>query len=557
MSYCPHCRKNILQGTFCPDCGTMLISEDHNDADYAEASSANAPEVDPCPACGALINEPGWTICRACGMPHPERHHRQQSEQASGAPADHSEAEKTSSITLQTSPADGVTMPQKGSRQAPEAPADRSEAEKTFSIALQSSLADGVITPQEKTFLMDMGKRLGLSESYLEIVMGSLSSFMKADEATKSDSPRPAMKTVIDTTAAEPKAQGASTRQTDAMNGLTQALKNRSRTPQSILDAARTLLSKGMSPRELSRHIILTLGSDIKDNSDCYVSPLFDVKKLKNATFAHPTVCNENKALFYFDDTVFGKGDEGFLLTDDTFYSSTKKMNVLSYAAMTSVRADNKKLFINDVPIDASTSAGNISAFHLMLNVLSTLWRDHEQQKEAGRSSEEKRKLKEYDVLLKNAIDSRDMSTCNYYMQKTLELSDDRDRICREIILHIGQKIKDDSSVYLTPSFNMSKLCKAPFVGRAIQADEELLLYFDSTVFGGGDEGFVLTNKALYSSNKALHHMPYYFMNVDKASDHDIILNGSKLLTVSEKQSPWLKMIFELIVRIWKDALPA
>ena len=38
--------------------------------------------------------------------------------------------------------------------------------------------------------------------------------------------------------------------------------------------------------------------------------------ELKKAPFALPAVCRENKALLYFDNTMFGKGDEGFLLTE-------------------------------------------------------------------------------------------------------------------------------------------------------------------------------------------------------------------------------------------------
>ena len=137
-----------------------------------------------------------------------------------------------------------------------------------------------------------------------------------------------------------------------------------------------------------------------------------------------------------------------------------------------------------------------------------------------------------------------------------LALPSDKDQLCRDIILDVGKKIKDDSTAYLAPSFNMSKLCKAPFVNRAVQADEELLLYCDSTFFGGGDEGFVLTNKALYSSNKLLGRVPYYaidFVVGDmKNCSIKILRQELPMKHVSDERFKTLQYLFELISIIQK-----
>ena len=496
MPRCPQCRKNFPEGTFCPECGTRLVKDEPE-----TSASFAAPKVDPCPMCGSLSNEPGWTVCRSCNTPRPER---------------------------------------PGSReQAPSA--DFSEAEKPFSIALQTALADGVITRQEKAFLLDMGKRLGLSESYLDIVMKSLAPFMEPDEPVKQERKIPVSKNVIDSEAS-PDAQSENTAHSaprkepesreepapqkapepveetparpdrpEDMSALTLALMDKSRTRESVLNAAKPLLRAGVPPKTLSRHVILTLGAAVKDDSACYVAPFFDIKKLKKAPFALPAVCRENKALFYFDNTVFGKGDEGFLLTDDTFYSSTKHMNVLPYASITSTALNKKKLFINGVPIEASESEDNLPTFYFMLTVLSDLWKDSKERHLAGLTNvtpktlrkflqllssytdgdpyEQKKKLREFRILLNSYTDSRVPDAFIGYVRRMLALHSDRDQLCRDIILDVGKKIKDDSSAYLAPSFNMSKLCKAPFVNRAVQADEELLLYCDSTFFGGGGRG--------------------------------------------------------------------
>ena len=542
MAYCPKCRKNVVQGTFCPECGTMLMAAGPEGPDDAAPFSA-APVIDPCPSCGALISTPNWKFCPACGKMHPERRENRV--------------------------------------QAQEPSADFSEAEKIFSFTLQSCLADGVISPKERIFLMDLWKKLGLPENCLDILMGCLSSFMVSDDAVTPE--RPPQKAVMDTTAAGQKAQPETQEeaapmrepearqkpepvedtpvrsdQSEAMSAFTLALKDKSRTRESVLNAAKPLLCAGVSPKTLSRHVILTLGPDVKNNSDCYVYPVFDAKKLQNAPFALPVVCNENKALFYFDNTMFGKGDEGFLLTDDTFYSSTKNFNVLPYASMTSIHSNKKDLFINGINIDAFSSEKNIAALELMLNVLSELWKASGEMQQVGFTNDQKKKFQEYRLLLNSAIDTWDTDTFTGYVRRMLALRSDRDQLCKEIILYVGKKIKDDSSVYLAPSFNMDKLASAPFVSRAIQADEELILYFDSTIFGKGNEGFVLTNKALYSSEQTLLHVPYHAINAVSGNMKkcfiQIIGQELPMKYVSDERFKTLQYLFELISIIQKIA---
>ncbi|WP_294446799.1 hypothetical protein [uncultured Mailhella sp.] len=521
--------------------------------DKTETSASSAAPVAPCPACGSLSNEPGWTVCRSCNTPRPER---------------------------------------PGSReQAPSA--DFSEAEKPFSIALQTALADGVITRQEKAFLLDTGKKLGLPESYLDIVMKSLTPFMEPDEPVKHERKMPFSKNAIDSEAS-PDAQSENTAHSapqkdpnpveetpvrpdrpEDMSALTHALMDKSHTRESVLNAAKPLLRAGVSPKTLSRHVILTLGAAVKDDSDCYVAPLFDIKKLKKAPFALPAVLDGQKQLFYFDNTMFGKGDEGFLLTDDTFYSSTTSMNVLPYASITSTALNKKKLFINGVPIEASESKDNLPTFYFMLTVLSELWKDSKERQYTGLTNvhpktlrkflrllssytdsrdpyEQKKKLREFRILLNSYTDSRDPYAFTGYVRRMLALRSDRDQLCREVILYVGKKIKDDFDIYVVPSFKMSRLCKAPFVTRAVQADEELLLYFSAY----GNEGFLLTNKALYSSNKLLGRVPYYaidFVVGDmKNCSIKILRQELPMKHVSDERFKTLQYLFELISIIQK-----
>ena len=558
MACCPKCRKSFTEGTFCPACGTRLVPAGPDVPDEAALSSA-APDIDPCPACGALISTPDWKFCPFCGNSHPKRRENRV--------------------------------------QAQEPSADFSEAEKNFSFALKVALADGVISPKEKVFLMNRWKELGLPEGCLDIVMGCLSSFMVSDDAVTHE--RPALETVTGITAAalnaqpeareeaaprsepearqnpveepaprkepesreEPAPQKAPEPveetpvrpdQPEAMSALTLALLDKSRTRESVLNAAKPLLRAGVPPRTLSRHVILTLGAAVKDDSDCYVFPFFDAKKLKNAPFALPAVLDGQKQLFYFDNTMLGKGDEGFLLTDDTFYSSTRKMNVLPYASMTSTAHNRKKFFINDVQVEASTSESKISALYFMLTVLSDLWKASEEMQLAGLTNDQKKKIQEYRLLLNNAIDSWGTDAFTGYARRMLALRSDRDQLCREVILYVGKKIKDDFDIYVVPSFKMSRLCKAPFVTRAVQADEELLLYFSAY----GNEGFVLTNKALYSSNRWPIRVPYYAIDsvVGDMKNYSIKIIGQELprIYVSYKRFQTLQYLFELISIIQK-----
>ncbi|WP_294446798.1 zinc ribbon domain-containing protein [uncultured Mailhella sp.] len=558
MACCPKCRKSFTEGTFCPACGTRLVPAGPDVSDEAALSSA-APDIDPCPACGALISTPDWKFCPFCGNSHPKRRENRV--------------------------------------QAQEPSADFSEAEKNFSFALKVALADGVISPKEKVFLMNRWKELGLPEGCLDIVMGCLSSFMVSDDAVTHE--RPALETVTGITAAalnaqpeareeaaprsEPEARQSPVEepaprkepesreepapqkapepveetpvrpdQPEAMSALTLALLDKSRTRESVLNAVKELLCAGVSPKMLSRHVILTLGATVKDNSDCYIAPFFDKKKLQHAPFALPAVCNEQKVLFYFDNTIFGKGDEGFLLTDDTFYSSTRKMNVLPYASMTSVRADKKKLFINGVHIHASTSEEKISAFHSMLTILSDLWTASKEMQHDALTDDQKKKIQEYSLLLNSAIDCWDTDAFICHARRILALRSDREKLCKEVILHVGQTTGNSIFLCAEPSFNMSLLAADSFVNRAVQAEEELLLYFSKAE----NEGFVLTNKALYSSEHTLLRLPLAaFDSVTGTREGAVIqINGHSCPMVSLPGDMFERLLylFKLITIIQK-----
>ena len=85
-----------------------------------------------------------------------------------------------------------------------------------------------------------------------------------------------------------------------------------------------------------------------------------------------------------------------------------------------------------------------------------------------------------------------------------------------------------------------------------VVADEELLLYFSAY----GNEGFLLTNKALYSSNKLLGRVPYYaidFVVGDmKNCSIKILRQELPMKHVSDERFKTLQYLFELISIIQK-----
>ena len=180
------------------------------------------------------------------------------------------------------------------------------------------------------------------------------------------------------------------------------------------------------------------------------------------------------------------------------------------------------------------------------------MWKDSKERQLAGLTNDQKKKIQEYRLLLNNAIDSWGTDAFTGYARRMLALRSDRDQLCREVILYVGKKIQNAFCIYVVPSFNMSKLCKAPFVTRAIQADEELLLYFSAY----GNEGFVLTNKALYSSNRWPIRVPYYAIDsvVGDMKNYSIKIIGQELprIYVSYERFQTLQYLFELISIIQK-----
>ena len=325
------------------------------------------------------------------------------------------------------------------------------------------------------------------------------------------------------------------------------------------LQHIRNLIELGESLSSISTKIILTIGELIRDNSTFYVSPFFDVKKIKHASFIPPALPNNNDLLFHCDSTLFGKGDKGFALSPSALYASSKKLLMLPYTSLCSARELDGDIIIfcdNGTKILLGTKEKAVPYVTFMLNMLSLVWRFGRNDAPGlqKKNPTDQRSIKENTLLLDNSLRERDINSCVHYMHNILVINPDKQSLSRHVISQMGNMLEDNSSFYIYPFFNTKKIRNALFVQSAMKRYDDVLLYYDKTTLGIGDEGFSLTSTAFYSSEKTLSYLPYSSMHfiMEGKNSFSIKINGNELSLNDKKHRPDTIFLLELIVHIWR-----
>lgn len=337
----------------------------------------------------------------------------------------------------------------------------------------------------------------------------------------------------------------------DCIDLLTSAMRNKD-IDESVRHV-RTLFSMGEDLLHLSTRLILLTGNELRDNSSYYVEPFFDVKKIRNAPFILPMLRSRD-LLFYCDSTIFGRGTTGFALSPTTLFTTAKQLILVPYSSIRLAVEHKGSVSVtcdNDITIPIPTGNHSAGSITFLLNMLSLLWRYDWSSTGTSRelNAAEKRSLKENTLLLNNAMTEHDLNSCTDYLHNLLALKPDRTALTRHVIMQAGESMRDDSSLYAAPFFNAKKMGAATFVSKAMEDHADILLYYDRTTFGKGDEGFVLTDTALYVSGE--NPLTYSSMRIIEEEDSGIKINDTEFNLTNKGHRMGLLFLLKLLVLIW------
>ena len=95
-----------------------------------------------------------------------------------------------------------------------------------------------------------------------------------------------------------------------------------------------------------------TFKSLVKKESNLYYKSEIPNKKVKNAILKYANNVDENKVQFLYDDTFLGNGEEGFLITDSSFYLHNNSIPYLfKFNEITNWSKISETIEINGKPI--------------------------------------------------------------------------------------------------------------------------------------------------------------------------------------------------------------
>lgn len=498
MPYCKRCNKDYPVGVFCSNCGEKLVCEDERmDSKVSHGEIA-------CPCCGSLTNPPGWAVCQACGTPSPKR---------AASPA--------------------------------EALADHPHAMNQFSLLIEAALADGMISLAEQAFLLKKGQELGLEESVITSMLQQVTPFMEQNMASSASRK-------VEKVTAKILHEFSQNNELDECSTLfSAALLNMDEgCPLYIYK----MLSLGMSCLQICKDIILCVGGLLRDDSSFYVMPFFDVKKLKNAEFIPDSLRKNNKILFYYDSTIFGGGDEGFALSASALYLSvsSNKIYMIPYSIISDVYAKNSSIYVvcnNCDHIDINMRHDKQKKIIFLLKMLShACYAAHSGSDFSGQVR------KENLILLDSAIKEMDVDRCVNYSCRLIDIAENKSYIAKYILFKFGNIVSDDSSFYACPVYNRKKINNALFFNNAVVKDDDVLIYYDATFLGRGDDGFVLTSETLYSSTDCLSSIDYKDIDSIQKSEKssNILVNDNKISLSIKEHVDRVLFILKVMSSIWK-----
>lgn len=449
-------------------------------------------------------------------------------------------------------------------------------AREIFSLLVEATLADGVVTREEKDFLVEKGRALGLEESEVCSMLSRLDTCAEHDGSGRNTAMLHSV-CELNIDKADP-SDVRSYRLATCKALLAEGMDAMHTACFSYIDEMRAL---GEPSYRICEHLIRSMEKVFINEPSFHVSENIDIEKLKDNNVVPDILCENNKILLWINGPVMRQ----FALSSSALFIAigSKKIRMIPYSVMTNIllkRNENDRAFcrngniyIDDIEICfCEENIGVISVMREWIpqllfllkalsyaccsfqihTPLSEFSEKPDMQKELHRFETVAPKLLRFDTVIAQQV-------LVMYKKLACELADrcnDRQAVAAFLILTLLRPAVGDSSLFLCPEYNIKKLNNARFFQLAAMRDEDILCYYDSTAFGGGDNGFVLTSRCLYSSEKSLSML--FYENIQ-----DVIVVKNEQIAINQKKLPWifrshihLARLLEVLACLWKHTSP-
>ena len=215
----------------------------------------------------------------------------------------------------------------------------------------------------------------------------------------------------------------------------------------------------------MSSVLLNVFTSRLSSQDRVYLKPDIPPRKLRSAREAHHLA--EELILVLYDDTMFGSGKDGFVLTASGIHwkNFLEEPQCISYAQL-----DPETLSVSGFIFELAGGQINITMSRglqdILLELLQKLAKGGQQDAESGPSA-------------------------------AMSLAQ---QISREALAVLGKADK----VFIHPNIPPRKLSTVRKIhAGSLEEGEPILVLFDNTVFGGGSEGFLITPQRLCWRNTA------------------------------------------------------
>ena len=248
-----------------------------------------------------------------------------------------------------------------------------------------------------------------------------------------------------------------------------------------------------------------------------YLAPNIPLKKAAIAIKKYAFNINYNDIELLFDDTLFGSGGKGFIVTaDKIFYHNVlSKQGYFDLNEINSVYADNiARMFINDESVIDLFLFNSRSDMNLLVSAIKNL---------SSLSRKELNIPKDDEISLENTsnIQNKGKSTIQIGISAEIDgLVKFNSFITREI-----------SEFHFKPFISTKRLTNAiKKYAIDINHDDVIMLY-DNTKFGGGAEGLLCTKNAVYSSLSAYNY-PLNTIVTVACNGRYVYINGQEIISI-------------------------
>jgi hypothetical protein len=238
--------------------------------------------------------------------------------------------------------------------------------------------------------------------------------------------------------------------------------------------------------------------------------------KFKKALASYAPMASDEKPLLCYDSTSFGSAKDGCVITDQRIYAHNMLESgwAMRFGDITQVRLSGSDIYINEKRISIIGVNGDnrydfCDFLEFILMVLKYLNRDSLLDNDSGSAP---RALPQ-PAPAKETVDSATLAK-----KAVSEITNTK---IREYVFYWNE------NPTVNTKFN-NALSSYAFIGK----EEQPLILFDNTAFGGAKDGLVITDKKVYCHN--MWENPF-FLNLSDISNVD--LNGSDLIFNNQKLS--------------------